>query len=168
MKKNTQSILITFNIILLFLSLLVLVLNYTKSNTITVYVDNEKLFNSFVMTKELKGLGEKEFNAKKISLDSLYLKLQSPEITDSEKKILMQRFVQGKEELNQFNEYFASEQSSKIWARIKSYSSEFSKENKYQLIIGSENKGNVLYADEDIDVTNDLLTYINKKYEGIK
>jgi len=30
------------------------------------------------------------------------------------------------------------------------------------------NNSNVLFADEDIDVTNDLLTYINKKYEGLK
>ena len=30
------------------------------------------------------------------------------------------------------------------------------------------NKSNILFADEDIDVANDLLTYINKKYEGLK
>jgi outer membrane protein len=120
------------------------------------------------MTKELKLSGEKEFNSQKTHLDSLYLKLQSSEISPQEKKILMQEFIQKKEELEQFNQIFASEQYSKIWARIKSYTSEFSKENKYKLIIGSENKSNVLFADEDIDVTNDLLTYINKKYEGLK
>nr|WP_281310768.1 OmpH family outer membrane protein [Flavobacterium flavigenum] len=133
-----------------------------------MYVDNIKLFDNFNMTKELKNSGEKEFNLKKTTVDSLYAKLQSPEISPSEKKLLMQQFVQQKEELEQFNQYFAAEQSSKIWARIKSYSSEFSKENKYQLIIGSESKTNVLFADENIDVTNDLLTYINKKYEGLK
>lgn len=133
-----------------------------------VYVDNIKLFDNFNMTKELKNSGEKEFNLKKMTVDSLYAKLQSPKISSSEKKLIMQQFVQQKEELEQFNQYFAAEQSSKIWARIKSYSSEFSKENKYQLIIGSENKINVLFADENIDVTNDLLTYINKKYEGLK
>lgn len=168
MKKNTQMILLTCNILLTLLLSAFIIFNYTKNSTKTVYVDNNTLFNNFNMTKELKKLGEKEFNIKKSSLDSLYLKLQSSQISASEKKILMQQFVQGKEELDQFNNYFASEQSSKIWARIKSYSSEFSKENKYQLIIGSENKTNVLFADEDIDVTNDLLTYINKKYEGFK
>jgi outer membrane protein len=120
------------------------------------------------MTKELKNSGEKEFNLQKTRVDSLYTKLQTPGISPSEKKMIMQQFIQQKEELEQFNQHFATEQSTKIWARIKSYSSEFSKENKYKLIIGSENKINVLFADENIDVTNELLTYINKKYEGLK
>lgn len=168
MKNKSQITLITCNIFLIIVLLIFVISNYANRNLKIVYVENDKLFNKFSMTRELKSLGENEFNNKKLKLDSLYIKLQSPKISDSEKKILMQRFVQEKEELNQFNEYFASEQSSKIWARIKSYSSEFSQENKYQLIIGSENKGNVLYAAESIDVTNDLLTYINKKYEGVK
>lgn len=120
------------------------------------------------MTKELKRLGEKEFNSKKLYTDSLYNKIQSTEITTSERKILMQQFIQSKEELEQFNQAFASEQSSKIWSRIKSYSSQFSEENKYQLLIGSENNTSVLFAAENIDVTKDLLIYINKKYEGLK
>lgn len=144
------------------------VLNYNTSKNSLVYVNNAKVFESFNMTKELKRIGEKEFNIRKSNLDSLYSKLQSSEISSFDKKNLMQRFIQEKEELNQFNDYFGSEQSSKIWARIKSYSAEFSKENKYQIIIGSEDKGNVLFADETIDVTNDLITYINKKYEGLK
>jgi outer membrane protein len=163
--KNYQKALIVCNILAI-ITLSLFICN--SSNPKIVYVDNIKLFDNFNMTKELKKLGEKEFNLQKTKVDSLYATLQSPEISSSEKKLVMQQFIQQKEELEQFNQYFAAEQSSKIWARIKSYSSEFSKENKYKLIIGSENKSNVLFADENIDITNDLLTYINKKYEGLK
>lgn len=142
--------------------------NFLQSNKKIVYADNIRLFDDFIMTKEMKRVGEKEFNARKNSLDVLYSKLQSQTIPEGEKKMLMQQFVQGKEELEQFNQNFASEQSSKIWSRINSYTSEFSKENKYQLVIGSENKRTVLFADEKIDVTNELLTYLNKKYEGLE
>ncbi|WP_278008810.1 OmpH family outer membrane protein [Flavobacterium gyeonganense] len=79
----------------------------------------------------------------------------------------MQQFIQGKEELEQFNQAFGSEQSSKIWARIKSYTAEFSKEKNYELVIGTDSKQDVLFADEKIDITNELLVYINKKYEGL-
>lgn len=167
MKKNIQKALFIGNVLLISLLAICVIYIYSKNNKI-VYVDNNKLFENFNMTKELKKAGEKEFNIKKVRVDSLYTSLQSPTISSADKKIIMQQFIQQKEELEQFNEYFASEQSSKIWTRIKSYSSEFSKENKYELIIGSENKINVLYANETIDVTNDLLTYINKKYEGLK
>lgn len=140
---------------------------FFKSNNEIAYVDNQKIFDGFVMTKEMKRAGEKEFNSRKLVLDKLYSNLQSATISASQKKELMQQFIQGKEELEEFNQTFAAEQTAQIWSRITSYTAEFSKEKKYELIIGSDNKQAVLFADEEIDVTNDLLTYLNKKYEGI-
>lgn len=139
---------------------------FSEKRTI-VYVDSVKLFEGFKMTKEMKRVGEKEFNERKILLDNLYSSLQGSSVSVLQKKELMQQFIQGKEELEQFNQTFASEQTQKIWSRIRSYTSEFSKDKNYQLIVGSDNKQMVLFADEKIDVTNDLLTYLNKKYEGI-
>jgi outer membrane protein len=133
-----------------------------------VYIDNIKLFDGFYMTKEMKKAGEKEFNTRKAILDSLYSKLQSNSVSEIEKKQLMPQFIQGKEELEQFNQRFAGEESLKIWSRIHSYVDEYSKETNYKLIIGSPNKESVLFADEKVDKTNELLAYINKKYEGIK
>ncbi|MEO6175586.1 MAG: OmpH family outer membrane protein [Flavobacterium circumlabens] len=120
------------------------------------------------MTTELKRVGEKEFITRKKALDNLYSKIQSQSISASEKETLLNQFVKGKEELQQFNQIFASNESAKIWSRIHSYTEDFCKENNYQLILGSENKTNVLYADEKLTVTKELLTYINKRYEGLK
>ncbi|MDR6763827.1 outer membrane protein [Flavobacterium sp. 2755] len=168
MKNNTTTGLTILNFLLIIVLITFIALKLNPSKSKIVYVNNVKVFEGFNMTKELKKVGEKEFNNRKLHLDSLYSKLQSPEISSLDKKNLMQIFIQEKEELNQFNDYFGAEQSAKIWTRIRSYSSEFSKENNYQIIIGSDDKGNVLFADESIDITNDLLTYINKKYEGLK
>ncbi|MBF4494417.1 OmpH family outer membrane protein [Flavobacterium sp. JLP] len=166
MKKNTQLALITCNVLLIIIITVIVFINFNKNSKI-VYVDNSQVFNNFNMTKELKLVGEKEFNSKKLHVDSLYQKIQFS-ATATERKVLMQEFIQSKEELEQFNQVFASEQSSKILARIKSYSAKFSEENDYNLIIGSDTKTNILFASEDIDVTNDLVSYINKKYEGLK
>lgn len=151
-----------------FISVIFFLFKSFNANPKIVYVDNNKLFENFNMTKELKRLGEKEFNAKKSKADFLYKKLQSSDFSISEKEILSKEFIQSKDDLEQFNQIFALEQSSKIWVRIKSYSVEFAKENKYELVIGSDNTTNVLFADENIDVTKQLITYINKKYEGFK
>lgn len=155
------------NILLTSVLAIFLLFYFFKSNKEIVYVDTVKLFDGFVMTKEMKRVGEKEFNSRKLVLDNLYSNLQSPTISASEKKELMEQFIQGKEELEQFNQTFAAEQTTKIWSRIKSYTAEFSKDKNYQLVVGSDNKQAVLFADEKIDVTNDLLTYLNKKYEGL-
>jgi outer membrane protein len=155
------------NILLISLLAFFFLFYFFKSNKEIVYVDSVKLFDGFVMTKEMKRAGEKEFNSRKSVLDNLYSNLQSPAISASEKKALMQQFIQGQEELEQFNQTFATEQSTKIWSRIKSYTAEFSKDKNYLLVVGSDNKQSVLFADEKIDVTADLLTYLNKKYEGL-
>lgn len=167
MLKNTTKALLICNILLIALFTFFIVLNYVQRQPKTVYVDNIKLFNDFSMTKELKSSGEKEFNSRKLVLDNLYSNLQDPSLSASQKKELMQQFIHSKEEFEQFNQTFAAEQSAKIWSRIKSYTSEFSKDKNYQLVVGSDNKQMVLFADEKIDVTSDLLTYLNKKYEGI-
>ncbi|KIA92214.1 OmpH family outer membrane protein [Flavobacterium sp. KMS] len=120
------------------------------------------------MTQELKRVGEREFNTRKIKLDSLYSVLESQSVSENKRQILIKQFILEKDELVEFNQNFTAGESLKIWSRIQSYIEEFSKENKYQLIIGSENKTPVLYTDERIDVTQDLLKYINKRYEGLK
>lgn len=168
MLKNKLNLLFIFNVLLIGLLVTYFVFRILEPYKKIVYVDNNKLFEGFTMTKEMKRVGEKEFNARKIGLDLLYTKLQSQTILEGDKKTIMQQFIRGKEELEQFNQSFATEESSKIWSRIHGYTADFSQENKYQLIIGSQNKQAVLFADENVDVTNELLTYLNKKYEGIK
>ncbi|EOG6896212.1 OmpH family outer membrane protein [Flavobacterium psychrophilum] len=156
------------NSIAIALLLCAFLFNHFFNSEKIVYVDNMKLFDGFNMTKEMKKVGEKEFNTRKALLDSLYSKLQTNSVSEIEKKQLMPQFIQGKEELEQFNQRFAGEESLKIWSRIHGYVDEYSKETNYKLIIGSPNKESVLFADEKVDKTNELLAYINKKYEGIK
>ncbi len=144
-----------------------LILIFFSQKSTVVYVDSLKLFEGFQMTKEMKTLGEKEFNTRKIALETMYSSIQSPSVSALQKKELMRQLIQEKQDLEKFNQTFASEQTEKIWERIRSYTSEFSKDKNYQIIIVSDNKQVVLYADEEIDVTSDLLIYLNKRYDGI-
>lgn len=155
------------NVVLICALIIILLFQFFRQNTKVVYIDSAKLFEGFAMTKEMKRVGEKEFNSRKSKLDTLYSVLQNSSITAISKEQVMQDFVRRKEEFEKFNRSYPQEQTSKIWLRIKSYTSEFSKDKKYQLVIGSDNQQTVLFADEKIDVTDELLTYLNKKYEGI-
>ena len=69
--------------VLLYISLFVsgLVLLLFIFNTIfvtpdVVYVDNIQLFDGFNMTKEMKRIGENQFNTQKAKIDSLYVTIQ--------------------------------------------------------------------------------------------
>jgi outer membrane protein len=165
--KENFKFLPIINSIVLLLILSFVFISFYKNNDKIVSVNNLKLFDEFKMTKEMKSIGNKEYSSKKIYLDSLYLKLQEQDLEKNAKEILMKEFVSKREEFDQFNQSFAVEESDKIWKRINSYTKQFAKNNGYKVVLGLENSREVLYTDESIDVTNELLFFINKKYEGL-
>lgn len=114
----------------------------------------------------MKKLGEAQFNLQKSKIDSLYSKIQKS--SSSDKEILMKEYIGLKENLQQFNQQFAYEETQKIWKRLYSYIDEFSSQKKYKLIIGSEKKEDVLYSDEELNITKELINFVNSKYEGAK
>ena len=42
----------------------------------------------------------------------------------------------------------------------------FAEEEKYPLILGTKNEGNVLYMNDENDITTELLDFVNDKYLG--
>jgi outer membrane protein len=124
-----------------------------------------KLFENFAMTKEVKQRGENEFNRRKLEIENLYTKLN---ITTDEKsrRQIFEKIVKAKNDLDAFNQAFINEESNKIWVRINNYTQLFSNTQKYKLIVGSEGKETVLFGDPALDVTNQLVAFMNKKYEG--
>lgn len=49
--------------------------------------------------------------------------------------------------------------------QINSFIAEYGKENGLHLILGSVN-GTVIYGSDEVDVTDEVLVYVNKKYRG--
>lgn len=164
MRNNKIFIIVLINSIVIILLIFVFV-KQSQENSI-VYVDKVRLFEGFRMAKEMKAIGEREFERKRLHVDSLYLVLQKE--GEKSNTRLVKQFVEKREELDNFNQTFVLEESAKIWNRINSYTREFSEKKGYKMILGSESNSQVLYADRENDITSELLLYINKKYEGFK
>lgn len=166
MSQRSLGILIAANVLLL---IVVGVIGFKCANAPKVVsVDSKQLFDSFAMTKEMKRSGGKIFEAKKSKLDSLYARLQEPGLPEAEKGEMMQTLISDRQEIEAFNQQFAQEQTVRIWERIHGYVNEFSKENGYDMVIGSNGKEQVMFSSPQTDVTKELLNYINKKYEGLQ
>lgn len=118
------------------------------------------------MTKEVKKSGEKEFNKLKKTTDSLYQILQKPNINTTLKAHVSQKYIMSSDQFEAFNQNFANVEVNKIWDRIAAYSKEYCKAKGYTVVIGKEHVNDVLYVDERRDVTNELLSYINSRYDG--
>jgi Skp family chaperone for outer membrane proteins len=64
------------------------------------------------------------------------------------------------------NDYTQSNRdiNEQIWKRLNPLLDEYGKKKKLHLIIGANGMGSVLYNDEYYERTNDVISYINKKY----
>lgn len=139
----------------------------TKANKDIVFINNAVVFEKFKMSIDMKKLGEKEINYKKQKVDSLYKLLNNPDHSYAKENI-MKEFVFEKENLEDFARRYAEEESLKIWARIHAYTKDFSKEKGYEIVLGTQNGENVIFGSEEKNVSDELIEYINNKYEGNK
>ncbi|MNK30914.1 Outer membrane protein (OmpH-like) [compost metagenome] len=139
----------------------------SKNCSEIVFVDNIQVFERFQMSIDMKKIGENELNLRKKTVDSLYKLLNNPAYTQVKDNI-MKEFIFEKENLENFTGKFAEEESLKIWTRINAYTKEFSNEKGYKIVLGKQANENILYGSVEKDISNELIEYMNNKYEGNK
>lgn len=165
--KFSVSSLITFLLpTIVSVSIVVIFFLYVYKPSLNIYVvDNKKLFEGFRMTKEIQKQGEHFLKLQKVKLDSLNIALALTNNAIS-KMSLQEAIVLEKNNIEVFNTNFNVTETEKIWKRINGYIQEYAKLKEYDLIIGSQLQGDIHYVDAKMDITTDLINYINKKYEG--
>lgn len=139
------------------------------------FVQGSKLYNEFAMTKELTKNLEINTQVKNQILDSLKLNIKQLEMklnatpTDE----LLQQYELKKQEYlyksKLFNEETQSLQQTyteQSLTQINQYIMEFGKAHQYEYIFGANGNGSIMYADEQNDITELVLTYVNDKYQG--
>ena len=53
-----------------------------------------------------------------------------------------------------------------LWQQINGYVDDYGKEKGYDFIFGATGNGSLMYASEAYDITNEIIDYINLRYEG--
>ncbi|HXA01110.1 MAG TPA: OmpH family outer membrane protein [Cytophagaceae bacterium] len=141
-----------------------------NNDTKTRYIITSKIFKEFKGTKEL----EKKFVAlqdkQKYILDSLGLEIQTLEkFSRSNSGILFkkkQTYDQLSAQFSQSNQEQYKQYSEGIWKQINQYLNDYGKENHLSYIYGADGTGSLMYADSTLNVTEHVIAFINKKYEG--
>lgn len=141
-----------------------------------MYVDTAKLFSEFKLSKESLKEVEDFKKARKVVLDSLYervrvssLKIENRSASENELKefaLLKEEYLYKQQLFDEDSRKMTFETDSKIWNQLNQYVLEYGKEKKYKFILGATGQGNIMYADESKNVTEDMITFVNKKYEG--
>lgn len=148
-----------------------------KSDLEIVYVRNAALLDSFQMTTDLNIKAQKVVEEYELLSDSLDVAIEKLEIDlyrqnipEDQKNLTyereFQKYIADKEVLENRLKDLQLENKQLIINRLNEYITSFAKENSYSLIIGANGEGNVLYGDEKLDITYELIGYCNAKYLG--
>lgn len=146
----------------------------------TVFVDMTKVVYSYDGMKEAhleyQALEEKfkeenfQYKLKLDSLKSAFEETKNEEI----RNVYMQRFhyLTSKNNLNKQGQtdILAAKNNEfgiEVLNQIKAYTQVFAKENEFTYVLGMKDEG-ILYGAENLDVTEDLIVFLNKKYSDNK
>jgi outer membrane protein len=102
---------------------------------------------------------KKEYN---LYVDSLRISksLSIDNVAILEKQEEIEKYTQ---RLNQIEQLENQKNAEQILKEINDKIKNFGKKNKYKIIIGATSVGNLVYKDETIDITNDVIKYLNEQ-----
>lgn len=157
-KKN----LFTIAIIVILLQALTILLAIKWAERKIAYVDTIKLVNEYKLKKDLEKKAESSllfYKGKVDSIEAVYKKTP-------ENKQLEMELTEGKNQFSYIYESINKEINIKIWERLNPLINKYGKDNDYDILIGANGMGTILYGSQKLDVTEEIMLYINKDYEN--
>lgn len=164
MKSKAISLLIGL-ITIIFLTGLFFFMKFNYQQKFAI-IDKERLFSEFKMTKEISNQINVSNNKLKVKYEGLVQTYNSAK-NEYERIDLRQQLEATQNEIENLNGSYRVQQTELIWKRIQSYSESYSEAENYTFIFGFENNGDVIGFKKENDITENLLQYLNKRYEGI-
>lgn len=146
------------------------------------YVDVEVLMNDYKATKALEEVLKLKQAQKAKEFDSLQQpfnqKVQS--YYQNAQKMSVAKRQQLEAELQQENQQLQllqqknsqelqaenTERSEALMKKIDSFVSDYAKANNLNVVFGTQGKGTILYADEAMDITQELLQILNDNFDS--
>jgi len=151
-------------------------------NEKVVYVDSSKLLNNYKGMQAARAVYQQKANAWKANIDTLASEVQqqistyekeSPKMTVKERQ-LSQELIRNKQK--QFSDYQQAmntqaqqedaKMTSDVVTQINAYLKKYGESKGYKVILAATEYGNLAYADEGLDITNEVLEGLNKEYSG--
>ena len=156
--------------------------SYPLKSSELVYVDINKLLDGYKKTKLVRTAFEERKKTLTANLDSLLSGWQNElELDEKEQAKMTKKELQLKQEMlgdeqQQIDNYQKAIQrkiqeeenkaSETVINDINTYVKEYGKKEGYKIIFGFNGSGNIMYANETIDLTLKILEGLNKEFDA--
>jgi outer membrane protein len=151
---------------------------WTRHGGMTAYINTEQVYNNFDLKKKMESqlkmteqIRQGMLDSMKLQLDLMYSHMQSKgEINDSFLVTsfgnLRDTYFKRQEEFRQANEALAQQYTSEIWSQLNQYLQDYGHKKGYQYIFGATGDGALMFADDAVNITDDVKGYVNDRYKG--
>ena len=160
---------------LLFLAIAIVLVSCNQNKV--AYIDVEVLMKDYEATKELESSlkAKQEKMAKELDSISAPFQLKVQQYYQNQQKMSAkkraevesalqqeQQFLQSKQQqASQLLQMENQEKSEVLTKRVDSFVADYAKVNGFNLILGTSGKGTVLYGEDSMDVTTEILEILN-------
>lgn len=158
---------------------------FLKSDSPSIgYVYNDLLFSEYNGVKDSRDEYQRTVNGWQAQLDSLESEIQKTinvyrsefeQLSEKERQLKSQIIKEKQEQfyalqksIEEKKQAHDTKVSNAILKQIDSYIQDYGKGSDYDFIIGVTDAGNLLYANEQKNLTETVINGLNEKYEGVE
>ena len=77
-----------------------------------------------------------------------------------------EEFYRRTQMMEEDNNALSKQYDTEIFNQLNQYVRDYGKEFHYQFIFGNDGNGSLMHGEDDLNVTDDVVKYINRKYSG--
>jgi outer membrane protein len=145
------------------------------------YVDSAKLVNEFKGMEAARKIYQEKAGAWKANIDTLSGEVQneimnyekaSKSLSAKERQLSEELIRQKQKQLYEYQQAIAQQakeeddkMTQEVLSQINAYIKKYGAEKGYKIVLGAAN-GNIVYADEGLDITSEILEGLNRDYAG--
>ncbi|UOQ75196.1 OmpH family outer membrane protein [Hymenobacter cellulosilyticus] len=129
----------------------------------TVYINSNKIIEQYHGATGKKQAFLNQAKIWQANLDSLTAEMQA--VKGAQAAAKEQQLLQYREAIQQKAQAEEARVSQEILTEINAYIKQYGKEKGYDFILGATDNGNIVYAAEGKDITEEVLAGLNKQYD---
>lgn len=132
-----------------------------------VFMNNVRVFEEFAMKKDYDKKMESELSPEANHLDSLETNINAIGNTADTLELfrLRKTYYVSQQQYEQKYQTLSTQYTKEVNDRLNEYVKSYAEKNGVEIVLGSGGQGNVMYVKDALDVTDDLIKYINTAYE---
>ncbi len=147
-----------------------------------VYIDNARLLNNYQGMVDARKAFEAKAATWQANIDSLTsdvmgaikhherevagLSKKEKELSEELIKTKQQQLQNYQQAIQQQSAQEDSQMTERVLTNVNAFLSKYGEKNNYKIIMGANASGNIIYAQNGLDITDEVLAVLNEQYLG--